>query len=104
MAKCASFFVGQIVHHKLLNYRGVVVDVDPSFQSSDLWYQVMTLDEPPKEKPWYHILVDNSTLITYVAEDNLEDEKDHHPIEHPDLNLFFSEMKNGFYVSKQAVN
>ena len=28
------FAVGELVHHRLFDYRGVVVDVDPNFQAS----------------------------------------------------------------------
>ncbi|MFQ6006867.1 MAG: hemimethylated DNA-binding YccV-like domain-containing protein, partial [Woeseia sp.] len=29
MSKTARYSVGDLVHHKLFDYRGVVVDVDP---------------------------------------------------------------------------
>ncbi len=35
----ASFRIGQIVRHKLFDYRGVVYDVDPVFSSTDEWYR-----------------------------------------------------------------
>ena len=34
----ARFRPGQLVHHKLFGYRGVVVDVDATFQGTDEWY------------------------------------------------------------------
>lgn len=100
----ARFSVGQVVHHRILNYRGVVVDVDPNFQSSELWYNLMTVSKPPKDKPWYHVLVDNSDFMTYVSEQNLEVDADPTPIHHPDLNVFFGELKNGIYASKRVTN
>ena len=36
-----NFSIGQLVQHKLFNYRGVIIDVDPTFQGSDSWYQEM---------------------------------------------------------------
>ena len=33
----ANFRVGQLVHHKLFDYLGVVIDVEPTLQGSDLW-------------------------------------------------------------------
>ncbi len=36
----AQFGVGDLVHHRLFDYRGGIVDVDPSFQSSDDWYLI----------------------------------------------------------------
>ena len=68
----ASLSVGQVVQHKLFGYRGVIVDVDPTFESSDEWYEVVALSRPPKDRPWYHVLVHNATHRTYVAERNLE--------------------------------
>ena len=38
---------------------------------------------PPKDEPWYHVLVDGSTQMTYVAERNLEADPDPGPIQHP---------------------
>ena len=33
----ALFEIGQIVHHRLFDYRGVVLDVDPDFQGGEEW-------------------------------------------------------------------
>jgi heat shock protein HspQ len=33
------FMIGQVVHHKLFNYRGVVVDIDARFSLSEEWYE-----------------------------------------------------------------
>ena len=35
MEHTAKFFMGQIVHHKKFDYRGVVFDVDATFQGTD---------------------------------------------------------------------
>ena len=44
----ALFSVGEVVQHRLFHYRGVVVDVDPSFQLSDDWYEQMARSRPPR--------------------------------------------------------
>ncbi len=100
----ARYNVGQILHHKLFDYRGVVVDVDPSFQSSDEWYELMARTRPPKDKPWYHILVDDSDLMTYVSEQNLEEDLSGDPINHPDLLRYFDGMEEGHYITKRQSN
>ncbi len=64
----AKFYVGQLVYHKRFDYRGVVVDVDPQFQGDDEWYEVMARSRPPKDKPWYHVLVHNAEHSTYVSD------------------------------------
>jgi heat shock protein HspQ len=79
----AKFQVGQIIHHKLFDYLGVVFDVDPTFQGTEEWYEQVALSHPPKEKPWYHVLVDEVALTTYVAEQNLEPADAPQKIVHP---------------------
>lgn len=91
------FCIGQLVHHKLFNYRGVIVDVDPSFSQSDAWYEAVARSRPPKDNPWYHVLVHDSFHMTYVAERNLEPDLSGEPVEHPDLEFFFDTLEDGLY-------
>lgn len=102
--KEAKFSIGQIIHHKLFNYRGVIVDVDFQFQGSEEWYEKVALSRPPKDQPWYHVLVDNANHQTYVAERNLQASKKNTPIHHPMTEEFFGEMKNGSYLLKIKKN
>ncbi|MCH9696702.1 MAG: heat shock protein HspQ [Gammaproteobacteria bacterium] len=94
----AKFSVGELIHHRLFDYRGVIVDVDPKFQSSEEWYESMAKSRPPKNKPWYRVLVHGSVYTTYVAEQNLEQDSSEEPIVHPLLIQFFSGFDNGRYV------
>lgn len=100
----AQFYVGQVIHHKLFDYRGVIVDVDPNFQYSDSWYKVMANTKPSKEQPWYHILVHNTDYMTYVAEQNLEADQEDNPINHPAINSFLQVDNEGHYQSKRKNN
>ena len=100
----AKFHVGQIVCHKLFSYRGVVADVDPGFRGTDEWYEQMARSRPPKDEPWYHVLVHNHEHWTYVAEQNLDDDDSDKPIMHPDLEQVFGEMRDGAYVRRGGVN
>ncbi len=93
----AKFQVGQLVHHKLFDYRGVVVDVDATFQGSEAWYDAMARTRPPKDKPWYHVLVHDADHMTYVTERNLEADPSGRPIRHPVLDHFFDELRDGLY-------
>jgi len=86
-----------LIHHLLFDYRGVIVDVDPTFQGSDAWYENVAKSCPPKDQPWYHVLVDGAEHMTYVAERNLEPDQLGTPINHPLLETFFSEFKNRTY-------
>ena len=83
METTCQFSIGQIIHHLKFNYRGVIIDVDASFESSEEWYEMMAKSNPPKDKPWYHVLVNKSTTTTYVAEQNLEEDSSKQPILHP---------------------
>ena len=81
----ARFGVGDLIQHQLFDYRGVIVDVDPRCLASDEWYAAMARSRPPKNKPWYHVLVHNATHMTYVAEQNLAADETGEPIDHPQL-------------------
>jgi heat shock protein HspQ len=98
------FAIGDLVHHRLFDYRGVVFDVDESFQGSDAWYESVAKSRPPKDRPWYHVLVDGSDHTTYVAERNLQYDVEQEPIHHPMLGHFFDRFDNGHYLRNQQLN
>ena len=100
----AKFAVGELVHHKLFHYRGVVVDVDPEFQGTEEWYQQVARSQPPRDHPWYHVLVHDAGYNTYVAERNLEPDISRDPIIHPDVDLFFDSFDDGVYLSQSRNN
>ena len=93
----AKFFIGQIVHHQLFNYRGVIIDVDYKFLGNDKWYEEVARSRPPKDQPWYHVLVNDSVHQTYVAECNLEFSKEPKPIHHPLLDHYFKGIEGETY-------
>lgn len=100
----AKFALGELVRHKLFDYRGVVVDVDATFQSTDEWYETVAKSRPPKDKPWYHVLVHGAEHSTYVAEQNLERDGSGDPIEHPMVSEFFDYFEAGRYHRDEPVN
>lgn len=104
MSQSAKFSVGQLIRHRRFDYRGVIVDVDPTFQLSDEWYEEMARSRPPKDRPWYHVLVHEAEHMTYVAERNLEPDSSSEPIRHPLLAQFFASFENGRYQPDHAVN
>jgi heat shock protein HspQ len=97
----AKFSVGQIVHHKRFDYRGVIVDVDAEFQGTDAWYEQVATSRPPKNEPWYHVLVHDNPVETYVAERNLEADHSGRAVNHPQLGNFFSELHDGKYIGSR---
>lgn len=100
----ALFSIGQLVQHRLFEYRGVVIDVDPYFKGTDDWYDHMARSRPPKERPWYHVLVDGSDLRTYVAERNLEPDPRRAGIDHPDISDYFDMLGEEGYVNRRKAN
>ena len=104
MAMQAQYCIGQLVHHRLFDYRGVVIDVDPVFFGSDEWYEHVAKSKPPKDQPWYHVLVHGGDGRTYVAQRNLEEDPSREPISHQALSLFFSGFCDGRYQASHSVN
>jgi heat shock protein HspQ len=100
----AKFSPGDVIHHRLFGYRGVIADVDATFQRSDEWYEKMAKTRPPKDAPWYHVLVSEATHMTYVAERNLEPDATGDPAHHPLLEHFFDDFRDGRYVRKRPFN
>ena len=100
----ARFSIGDVVHHKLFGYRGVIIDVDPTFQGTDEWYSTMARSKPPKDRPWYHVLPHGAQHQTYVAERNLEPDTTGEPVQHALVEIYFSRFVNGRYVSDTPVN
>ena len=97
MEERIRFQIGQPVKHKILDYRGVILDVDPVFDQSEAWYETLTTNRPPKDKPWYCILVDESPCLTYVCEVNLEPDLTGKPIHNPAIDEFFECLDSGLY-------
>jgi heat shock protein HspQ len=100
----ARFSIGEIVDHQLFGYRGVIFDVDATFQQSEDWYQNVAKSRPPKDQPWYHVLPDGATHSTYVAERNLEPATAPRPINHPLVDAVFTEFDGSRYSLRQNVN
>jgi heat shock protein HspQ len=104
MSGTALFFVGQQVSHRLFEYRGLIYDVDPQFAGTEDWYQQMARSKPPKDAPWYHVLVDGADHTTYVAEQNLKPHDGTGYIDHPLLSAYFDGFEDGVYHSNRSVN
>ena len=104
MSYKAKFKIGQIVHHKLFDYTGVIFDIDPIFQGSDEWYEQVAISRPPKNNPWYHVLVHDAEHSTYVAERNLDPEEHPKAIQNPLVNSLFNKFDGLQYHLKNRPN
>jgi heat shock protein HspQ len=93
------FKEGDVIKHRLYEYRGLIVEIDSSCQAEDAWYQ-SSQTKPDRNQAWYHILVDGNQQVTYVAESNIDLDQSGNPIVHPLLNLFFYgvDEKNNKYL------
>jgi heat shock protein HspQ len=96
----ARFAIGDVVRHRLLDFRGVVFDVDPVFANTDDWYDAIPAQiRPAKDQPFYHLLAENadSSYVAYVSQQNLEHDPSDEPVEHPALAGLFDQFAGGRY-------
>ncbi len=96
----ARFAIGEVVRHRLFDFRGVVFDVDPEFANSDEWYASIPEDiRPPKDQPFYHLLAENGdhSYVAYVSQQNLLPDESADPVEHPGIDAMFDGMEGGRY-------
>src|SRR5437868_3985253 len=84
----ARFSVGDVVKHRLLEFRGVIFDIDPVFANSEEWYEAIPEGiRPSKDQPFYHLLAENaeSSYVAYVSQQNLVSDRSEEPVDHPAL-------------------
>ena len=100
----ARFSIGDVVRHRMFEFRGVIFDIDPVFANSDEWYQAIPEDvRPRKDQPFYHLLAENadSNYVAYVSQQNLEHDESDEPIDHPAIAGLFDEYSEGRYALKR---
>ena len=100
----ARYGIGEVVRHRLLDFRGVVFDVDPQFANSDEWYEAIPEDSrPPKDQPFYHLLAENgeSSYTAYVSQQNLLADESDEPVDHPAISGLFDTIAKGRYRLKR---
>ena len=105
MERDAKFKIGEIVKHKFLSFRGVIFDVDPTFNNTDEWWLSIPEEmRPKKDQPFYHHLAENDVTeyVAYVSEQNLLDDINKDPVRHPQVDELFSDFKNGSYQISEA--
>jgi heat shock protein HspQ len=96
----ALFSIGEVVRHRMFDFRGVIFDVDPVFANSEEWYQAIPAElRPSKDQPYYHLLAENSesSYVAYVSQQNLLREVDGEPVDHPAIAGMFEEFDQGRY-------
>lgn len=97
----AKFEIGQIVKHRIFPFRGVIFDVDPSFNNTEEWWQSIPAEiRPHKDQPFYHLLAENedTEYVAYVSEQNLLQDDTAEPVRHPQVAEIFSHFDGQRYT------
>ena len=100
----ARFSIGDVVKHRLFEFRGVVFDIDPVFANSEEWYDSIPEDvRPRRDQPFYHLLAENaeSSYVAYVSQQNLVTDDSEEPVDHPAISGIFDGYSGGRYTLKR---
>jgi len=96
----ARFAIGEVVKHRLFDFRGVIFDVDPIFANSEEWYESIPEEiRPARDQPFYHLLAENaeSSYVAYVSQQNLLPDDSDEPVDHPSIADMFEKFVDGRY-------
>ena len=103
----AHFAIGDVVRHRLFDFRGVVFDVDPEFANSEEWYEAIPEAlRPSKDQPYYHLLAENSesAYIAYVSQQNLVPDESDEPVDHPAIPTMFDREDGRYRLRPDLTN
>ena len=102
----ARFAIGDVVKHKMFDFRGVVFDIDPVFANSEEWYEAIPQEmRPRRDQPFYHLLAENedSSYVAYVSQQNLLADSAGGPVDHPSVPQLFEEFLAGRYRLRRSL-
>jgi heat shock protein HspQ len=102
----ARFNIGDVVRHRMFDFRGVVFDIDPVFANSEEWYaSIPEAVRPAKDQPFYHLFAENTenSYIAYVSQQNLVPDTDAGPVNHPAVGGFFGQWSGSRYEMKREM-
>src|ERR1700712_1678328 len=103
--RIAKFTIGQVVRHRLFPFRGVIFDIDPTFDNTEEWWQSIPEEvRPRKDQPFYHLLAENeeTEYVAYVSEQNLLPDESGEPARHPQVAEIFVRREDGKYRMKAS--
>ena len=98
--RSARFGIGQVVRHRIFPFRGVIFDVDPTFNNTEEWWLAIPEEiRPSKDQPFYHLFAENdeSEYIAYVSEQNLLPDTSGKPLRHPQIGDVLEPKADGSY-------
>jgi heat shock protein HspQ len=102
----AKFAIGQVVRHRMFPFRGVIFDVDPTFNNTEEWWRsIPEAIRPRKDQPSYHLLAENDEnhYVAYVSEQNLLVDDTGEPVAHPQVEELFEPDDDGNYRLRKSV-
>ena len=102
----SRFGIGEVVRHRVFDFRGVVFDIDPVFANSDEWYDsIPEAVRPHKDQPFYHLLAENgdSSYVAYVSQQNLLSDAENGPVDHPQVTELFDDFAEGRYRLRRGL-
>lgn len=102
----SRFNIGDVVRHRMFDFRGVVFDIDPVFANSEEWYQSIPEDiRPPRDQPFYHLLAENEdeSYVAYVSQGNLVADIKGGPVDHPTVSQLFDGFEDGRYRMRRSL-
>lgn len=103
VAKTAHFSIGQIIYHRTLHFRGVIIDIDFYFLSYQNECKPSKIHNEHSSL-WYHILIDNTPFQIYAPESDIRPSASTNAIIHPAIEFYFLPFKSGIYQSKILMN
>ncbi len=105
--RAAKYQIGQVVRHRMFDFRGVIFDVDPVFANTDEWYDSIPEEvRPDKDQPYYHLFAENERThyVAYVSEQNLTPDDSDAVVTHPDIATMFERTPVGYVLKAQQSN
>jgi len=106
LTRQARFGVGDVVRHKMFDFRGVVFDIDPTFANSEEWYEAIPEQvRPERDQPFYHLFAesDDAYYVAYVSQQNLVGDGPGGPVDHPNIAEMFDEFADGRYAMRRGM-
>ena len=106
MRNVARYSIGDVLRHRLFDFRGVVFDIDPIFANSEEWYESIPESiRPGRDQPFYHLFAesDDSYYVAYVSQQNLVGDGPAGPVDHPNIAEMFDDFADGRYVMRRAL-
>ena len=106
-ASLAKFAIGQVVRHRVFEFRGLIFDVDPEVDNTEEWWLSIPEEvRPRKDQPFYHLFAENAETeyIAYVSEQNLLPDDSGEPVRHPQVRDLFGSFEKGLYRSRGVPN